>query len=336
VTVQQRRVTGADVALRAGVSRQTVSYVLNDTPNQQITVATRERVLAAAADLSYTPNAAARTLRRGNTDIVLVVVPGLPMSSALASGMTAIVSRLQQQSYSPLVHFEAGADRSALLQCCDRVQPVGLICMDDGYLTDDLVRRLRASGTRGILTLGARSTTVSTVLFDQADTGRVAMEHLAARGYATVWGLAPRDPALAELAAQRLGGARLAAQALGVTYRQLTVSPVADQMADLVAEFLRETSPRPRAILAYNDDYALMALTALLDRGVDVPGEVAVIGCDDTPAAQLFRPRLTTTQMHEQELGHLLADTLHNAVRGNGELLEVSAPAPTVAIRDST
>jgi DNA-binding LacI/PurR family transcriptional regulator len=151
-----------------------------------------------------------------------------------------------------------------------------------------------------------------------------------------VWGLAPRDPALAELAAERLGGARLAAQGVGVTYRQVTVDPVARQMDELVAAFLQKSSPRPAAILAYNDDYALMALTALLERGVDVPGEVAVIGCDDTPAAQLFRPRLTTVQIHEQELGHLLADTLHQAVRGNGELLEISAPAPTVAIRDST
>ena len=332
--MRQQRVTGADVALRAGVSRQTVSYVLNDTPNQQIPKTTRDRVLAAAEELSYAPNAAARALRRGRTDVVLVLVPAVPMSIALGGCIVAITSRLRELSYSPLVHFEEEGDHSSLLQCCDRVQPVGLASMEHEFLTDELVRRIRASGTQGIVTLAPEPNGLPTVLFDIADTGRVAMEHLASRGYRSVLGLAPADARLASIAVPRLGAARESARALGVEYTQVTVNAGPDAMDEVVENQLR--SSYPRAILGYNDEYALQALSALQSHGVDVPGEVAVIGCDDTPAATFFRPPLTTTQIHEQELGRLLADSLHELVQGRTQTLEVTAPIPSVAVRDST
>src|SRR4051794_28173 len=70
-----KRATAADVARAAGVSRTTVSYVLNDTPHQQIPEATRHRVLEAAERLSYSPSAAARALVRGRSDVILFVFP---------------------------------------------------------------------------------------------------------------------------------------------------------------------------------------------------------------------------------------------------------------------
>src|SRR3954447_18722682 len=74
-----RRPTGADVARQAGLSRATVSYVLNDTAHQPIPERTRQRVLAAAAELGYTPSAAARTLSSGRSDLVLLLLPDWPI-----------------------------------------------------------------------------------------------------------------------------------------------------------------------------------------------------------------------------------------------------------------
>ena len=76
----ERRVTLADVALMASVSAATVSYVLNNKPGQSIPAETRQRVQAAAAELGYTRSGAARTLARGRSDIVLLLVPDLPLS----------------------------------------------------------------------------------------------------------------------------------------------------------------------------------------------------------------------------------------------------------------
>ena len=82
-TSRGRRVTSGDVAKEAGVSRATVSYVLNDSPHQKIAEATRERVWEAAARLGYAPSAAARALRTGRSDIVLGVLPDWPIHHVL-------------------------------------------------------------------------------------------------------------------------------------------------------------------------------------------------------------------------------------------------------------
>ena len=79
-----RAVTATDVAREAGVSQATVSYVINDDPNQKISSETRGRVLAAVARLGYTPSAAARALRKGSSDLVLLALPDVPMCPAVA------------------------------------------------------------------------------------------------------------------------------------------------------------------------------------------------------------------------------------------------------------
>jgi len=91
----------------------------------------------------------------------------------------------------------------------------------------------------------------------------------------------------------------------------------------------------PDAILAYNDDYALLALRALVDAGIRVPDDVAVIGCDNLPAAELITPRLTTVDIDMRELGLLVAESLH-AMLQTGEGPDVIPfPTPTIVQRDS-
>jgi len=83
--IENERVTSANVAAEAGVSRATVSYVLNDTPGQTIPEATRERVRTAADRLGYSPSSAARTLRRGRSDLVLHILPDLPIGATVGA-----------------------------------------------------------------------------------------------------------------------------------------------------------------------------------------------------------------------------------------------------------
>ena len=98
-----QRVTGQDVAERAGVSRATVSYVLNDAPGQPISAETRARVLAAAADLGYTPHAAARQLRTGVSDLILMALPAWPFSLSLSLAVSTVTHRLGELGYTALV-----------------------------------------------------------------------------------------------------------------------------------------------------------------------------------------------------------------------------------------
>src|SRR4051794_41190218 len=85
-----RRITSADVAREAGVSRTTVSYVLNETPHQKIPDATRQRVLDAVARLEYAPSAAARALQSGRSDVVLCLLPDWPIGPAVRGPLGAL------------------------------------------------------------------------------------------------------------------------------------------------------------------------------------------------------------------------------------------------------
>src|SRR3954454_5418345 len=100
----RRRVTSADVARVAGVSRATVSYVLNDTPHQTISAGTRNRVLAAAARLGYAPSAAARTLRTGRSDLVLCLLPDWPIGQEVCSLLGNLPTALARSGLSFVAH----------------------------------------------------------------------------------------------------------------------------------------------------------------------------------------------------------------------------------------
>jgi len=144
--------------------------------------------------------------------------------------------------------------------------------------------------------------------------------------------LMPADPALRWFRAGRQAGAQEAAKEhdmmLTVVESELDQARVAQAISGIMAG-----GTPPDAVLAYNDDYALLALRALLDADLRVPDDVAVIGCDNLPVAELFTPRLTTVDVDMTALGTLIADTLHQALStGTGSDI---MPIPTVVVRDS-
>ena len=328
-----QRVTGKDVAQRAGVSRATVSYVLNDAAGQQISAATRARVLVAAAELGYTPHAAARQLRTGVNDLILMALPPWPLSHPFITCLSAVTERVGALGYTALVDL-ATLDVTGLEKTLARVQPVALTASAQ-HLSEPLVNRLRAAGTRAVLGFGDRSLGFApAVVFDQAAPIRVAMAHLASRGHRSVAAVMPSDPALEWFRHGRETATRQVAEEHGVALVVVESPLDHDRVAEVVAGVLARSAP-PDAILAYNDDYALLALRSLIDAGVRVPDDVAVIGCDNTPAAGLFSPRLTTVEVDMSALGTLIADTLHDILRTGEAPDVVPMPPPNVVVRDS-
>ena len=101
-------VTSADVARESGVSRTTVSYVLNGTEGTSISEATRRRVLETAARLGYAPSAAARALRSGRSDLVLCVLPDWPVGPVVETMLDHLADELAERDLSVLVHHVRG------------------------------------------------------------------------------------------------------------------------------------------------------------------------------------------------------------------------------------
>ena len=181
-------VTSADVAAAAGVSRATVSYVLNGV-DARVSEGTRERVLEAARTLGYTPNAMASALRAGRTSVVIFALPNWPLGPVVAELLSGSVGELDRLGYTPLVHFVHASGPDGLQRACDRVRPVGLIAPASDLPPLEL---LRANGTRGIVTLGPPPEPgVPSFTLEQARVGAVAIEHLAERGHTHVLALTP-------------------------------------------------------------------------------------------------------------------------------------------------
>ena len=332
-----KRPTSRDVALAAGVSRATVSYVLNGAyAKHRITPATRDRVLEVAERLGYEPNAVALALRAGRTEIVLVEMPNWPIGPPVAEAISTMVESLEQLGYTPLVHFQR-ADPQSLAHAHRRVHPVGVIA-PGRELSADVVTRLHALGTRGLVAFDQRPLShVYTYVIEQSRIGRLAIEHLADRGHRRVLALMPNDPGVRELVGQRLAGAAAAAREHGVTLRRARVPVSRDSLErTLAAELDRPKRSRATGIYAFNDELALVALGVLRDRGVSMPEDMALIGCDDSPAAELVRPRLTTVRFDDHGRWREIAGHLHAMISGEGDYPSATVSEPAVIAGETT
>ena len=245
--------------------------------------------------------------------------------------MSAFTQRLSDLGYTALVD-PATEELASLEQTLARLQPVALVTSAE-HLSAPFVDRLRSAGTRAVIGFGDRPLGfVPAVVFDQSAVTRVAMDHLADRGHRSVLAVMPADPAFHWFRAGRESGAVEAAEQHGMELTVVESTLDHDRVTEVIGAALADRS-RPDAILAYNDDYALLALRALVDAGVRVPDDVAVIGCDNLPVSELFTPRLTTVDVDMSALGTLIADTLHQILcTGDGSDV---VPAPHVVVRDS-
>ena len=333
--MRTKRVTSDDVAREVGVSRATVSYVLNNVDRQRISTETRERVKRVAAEMGYQPNAAARALRKGTSRIALVEVPYWPIGPAVADALAAIVTNLEGRGYTAVLHFERFGGGESLMRACARTQPLALVAPVE-ELPRSFVRTLRASGTAAILAFGETpSPYVPTMLLPQKDIGRTAIRYLADRSHRRVLAVMPSDAEAGRFRDARVAGAREEAELRGVALDVVIADVANDGIATSVSAAIGGRTG-PTAIYAYNDEVAVDVLEMILDAGISVPSDIAVLGCDNSPLAIHARPRLSSIQLWTPKSWELAADVVHAQALGKrvGRLLVVDPPV--VVERETT
>lgn len=325
-------VTSADVARESGVSRTTVSYVLNGTAGVTISDATRERVRATAARLGYAPHAAARTLRSGRSDLVLCVLPNWPIGPVIDTLLDHLARELAERGLSVLVHHGRGP--RPLAELWRAVTPRAVIGFT-AFAPDDL-RAMRQAGIQVVGTVpDADPENPGTYSVSQSRIGRLQAGHLADRGHRRLGYAAPADPRVADFFHGRLAGVRAECTDRGlpepvVETVDLEVGPAAHAVRRWLA-----LDPPVSGVVGYNDEVALAVLAGLHAEGLDAPADVAVVGVDDIPAARLATPALTTvSQAIEEQARYLAAGVL-------AALDDSPTPAPpgdllAVVVRDST
>ncbi|MEU2563133.1 LacI family DNA-binding transcriptional regulator [Streptomyces longispororuber] len=313
--------TSADVARLAGVSRATVSYVLNNTSAVRISEPTRRRVLEAAKELGYVPHAAARSLRAGHTRMVLMPTPQIPVGPLFSQFFSELQWALSRFDYTVVQYGSLGLTGEEAARAWAELRPVAVLAPDATALGARGVAVLKRSGAKAVFTLGPqRAEGAHALLMDQRLVGRSAVEHLLARGRRRIGVVVPEEPGLEPFARPRLDGARAAVRGAGAA--EVTELPLGygeDSAARLAARW------RPLgldAVYAYNDEYAMLLMRALQDEGIRVPDETAVVGADDLMLGRLLRPRLSSVRI-ELPSGRGLAELVHRVVREPGTRPEV-------------
>jgi DNA-binding LacI/PurR family transcriptional regulator len=320
--------TSADVARLAGVSRATVSYVLNNTDAVRISEPTRRRVREAARELAYVPHAAARSLRAGHTRIVLLPTPETPAGPLYSSVLNELQWALSRLDHTVVQYSSVGLTGDDAARAWAELRPVAVLAPDG--IGPDGIAVLRRSGTKAVITLGPEAVDgAHALLMDHRVVGRAAGEHLRARGHERIGVVMPRDPGLALYADPRLEGVR----ACGAEVVPLPLAYEEDAAAALARD-IRATGLG--AVFAYDDEYAMLLMRALQDAGTDIPGDVAVMGCDDLMLGRLLRPRLSTVRL-ELPSGREIAELVDRLVRDPSAAPFVrDIMGATVVARDST
>ena len=324
-----RRVTAADVARSLGVSRATVGFVLNQTPGQTISEATRRRVLDEAERLGYRPHAGAQALARGRSNLALLVLPDWPIDFALRVNLEEAARLLEDAGYTLVSQARHGDEL---------IRPLWRTLQPDVVLgmlpfSEQELRSIRAAGVPRVIPS-------STTLPREDDVpgaslgARIQEQHLHERGHVRLGYARTDDPRLAWLQERRLQAAIEECERLHL--QPPVVTEVGTTPEDGNEAIRRWQQSGVTAILGYNDEVAARALAAALRAGVRVPDELAVIGHDDTPLAALLFPSLSSVRIDQASLGRHMAELMLDAVGALGH--EVMRPEVHVeaVLRETT
>ncbi|MFD7699986.1 LacI family DNA-binding transcriptional regulator [Streptomyces caelestis] len=313
-----RAVTGLkEVAERAGVSMRTVSNVVRGTG--RFSEATRERVLRAVEELGYRPNTAARRLRTGRSGVLLLAVPELTMPY-WAELAEHLLREAAAHGCTLLVEVTGGRPEAELEIALGRTDP-----LVDGVILSPLAlddrAAVRAPEPTPLVLLGERVHDLPCphVTVDNTGAARGATAHLLARGRRRIAVVGRQSAPHAATSATRLTGHRQALEAAGLAYDETLAPPVAAyHRADgaAAAHALLDLPEPPDAVFCFADTLAEGVLHAARERGLSVPGDLAVVGFDDIEAARYTAPPLTTVAPDKRELARLAVTALLEGVDG--------------------
>lgn len=303
-----RRPTSRDVAAAAGVSRSTVSFVLNNTPDQTIPATTRQAVLRAAEELGYVPSANATALRKGRSDLALLLVPPWAQTQALSSFVNLTAEHLAAHGLVTVTHVSAAPRLRSLLAV---VSPAVVLSMAPLEPADSA--QLEQLGIAHVAAyLVDYPEHPQSMTLTQQLMGAAQARHLVARGYTELLYVEGPEIGHPSRPDGRYDGARRTAAALGLPTLSRVAYSHEDELDDLVSAWAR--SPRRIGVCAFDDLTALAVLAHLRGGGVPVPERVGVIGVDDIPAARHAEPPLSTAHLQMDSQARQLATRAASAL----------------------
>jgi DNA-binding LacI/PurR family transcriptional regulator len=317
-------VTSADVARAAGVSRATVSYVLNDAPGKIVSPQTRATVLRIAQELGYQPNPLARSLKRGRTNTVLFPLPRVEMNHVLSSLIDACTGALAPRGYALVSDMSRHDDPAAQAEAWAESAPAAVLDLtlhhDDAALV-----LLRARGVPVLSTaLPQQQGWESSGDVFARNQRLEQLRYLLQRGHRRIrWVMPTTLPVDPRTVRRLLADGRAIVAAAGGRIELARVD-----LPDLAAA-IASWSDLPDAVAAHNDTYAIATMTALQHRDWRVPDDVAVMGLDDEPLSRFVTPAVTTIAGDFTAFAEAVADGVEAVVANRPA---AALPVPTLRL----
>jgi LacI family transcriptional regulator len=330
--LRQPRVTVHSVAAAAGVSKSTVSRILDERLPRSDSE-TAQRVRKIAAELGYVRDVSAASLRRGSTMTIGVIVPRLTdtVMAMLYEAIAKACARSGRFAIVATTEDKPQADRLAAESLLNR--GVDGLILSTARGDDDFPDELRERGVPYVLALRTDGHSLSAVGDDRLG-GYLATRHLLDLGHERIGVIA--GPDYASSATGRVDGYRHALEeaSISVDPQLIVPSTFGIQSGAEAVEKLMGLGCRPTAIFAVNDNTAIGALSALSKMGISVPDDVSLVGYNDIPIVSHLPTPLTTLRVPFDQIAANAIDLLTHttALRDNRILVS----APTLIPRKST
>lgn len=307
-----------DIAAKSGYGVGTVSRVINDQPN--VSDRARERILAVMAELGYEPNSNARYLKMRSQTPVAVFVMGVGnrMFDDILGPLQAALAREDEQIVVTYLNGDVDEVRAAIDYQQAR-HPKGMVFL--GGELESFRASFHEIETPSVLVTADASqlgfANLSSVTIDNVAAARSAVRHLLERGHRRI-GIVGGNRASGQIGELRLRGAEQALREHGIELdyeRDFEPCDFIEVCGYEATSRLLERTGDLTAVFALGDVVAFGALRAIVDRGLSVPGDVSLVGFDDTAFSQYSVPRITTIRQDAARLAERAAKLLLSALR---------------------
>lgn len=334
-----RRPTQSDVARLAGVSRATVSYVVNrkDTSAVPISEETRQRVMDAVDELGYVVNAGAQALRSGDTKTIGVMLPIYenPFFWEILDG----ISREANEAGYKVLLANSALDPEIASQNVSELaeQRVdGLIFMIEfGSLPDQIMEQLRNS-IHPIVEISSSFSEFDLIQQGYSEATKALMTHLFELGHRRIgfiYGVHKPEQGL-----DRLNAYHEALHEMDIVFDESLIIQCGPSMEDgyQAALHLLQQQERPTAIIALNDLLGMATIRAASDLSLRIPEDISIAGFDDIPFAKFVIPRLTTIASNPEKNGRDAVQLLLKRLKEPARPHEVITAGWELVVREST
>ncbi len=319
-----------DVARMAGVSTATVSRVLNNP--ELVSERTRQRVLTAIETLDYRVNLAARNLRTNQTRTIAVMIPTIsePVINQVVEAVEDIAITEQYSLLLCSTRGDSAREQAYIRQLTQHTLADGILYISPRAAPDVVYHLLEGNAPVVLCNYSLPDHPVPSVMFDHVRSIYMTTRHLLDLGHERI--------ALLNLSAPHYEPARMRRRGFEKAFADFNLVPdpalivELDQPTYVTEDWHKEVNalldrqPPPTAIVAFNDKVALEVYAACRERGLLIPRDLSVTGCDDILSARYVEPPLTTVRIPAYEQGRIAVNMLLKLING----LDTEVPATTL------